>query len=437
MKGNDNQDLTRVGSGTVMGEFMRQYWLPAIRSSELKADAPPMRLMLLGEKLLAFRVSSGRAAVLDHRCPHRCASLFFGRNEHDGLRCIYHGWKFDADGKCVEMPNVAPQYDYKDKVTAKAYRTAERNGVIWVYMGSEAEAPPLPMIEATLVPEAELTIDFKQLECNFLQSLEGEIDTSHLGFLHLGNIEADQMGENDPTRFALADRTPEIKVSDAPWGTTYCGHRAAKGAGTYWRFANFLFPFWTQSPQGPFANTVRARAWVPMDDTHTMAIGFTWSKGGAAWMPMKDGSPLPGLVPMDFLPNTTDWYGRYRLAHNRSNDYFIDRDAQRSNALYSGIGAIDAQDQVVTESMGPISDHSWEHLGVSDLMIARTRRRLLSAAREWNEHRKTPPALKDPEVQFSARGGEFVTPEFDDWQRIYGKTAANAVRAVAYPGGNP
>ncbi len=275
MKGNDNQDLTRVGSGTVMGEFMRQYWLPAIRSSELKADAPPMRLMLLGEKLLAFRVSSGRAAVLDHRCPHRCASLFFGRNEHDGLRCIYHGWKFDADGKCVEMPNVAPQYDYKDKVTAKAYRTAERNGVIWVYMGSEAEAPPLPMIEATLVPEAELTIDFKQLECNFLQSLEGEIDTSHLGFLHLGNIEADQMGENDPTRFALADRTPEIKVSDAPWGTTYCGHRAAKGAGTYWRFANFLFPFWTQSPQGPFANTVRARAWVPMDDTHTMAIGFT------------------------------------------------------------------------------------------------------------------------------------------------------------------
>ncbi len=105
-KSTDGQDLTLVGPGTVMGEMMRQYWIPAALSSELSVDGDPMRLMLLGEQLIAFRDSSGRVGVLDHQCPHRCASLFLGRNEQDGIRCVYHGWKFDVDGRCLEMPNV-------------------------------------------------------------------------------------------------------------------------------------------------------------------------------------------------------------------------------------------------------------------------------------------------------------------------------------------
>src|SRR5215468_10720231 len=143
----EGAELTRVGPGTVMGELMRQYWIPAAMSSELKRDGAPLRLMLLGEKLIAFRDSAGRVGVMDHRCPHRCASLFLGRNEAGGLRCVYHGWKFDAEGNCVDMPSVPVDRDFKDKVRAKAYRVAERNGLIWVYMGDRATAPPLPAIE--------------------------------------------------------------------------------------------------------------------------------------------------------------------------------------------------------------------------------------------------------------------------------------------------
>ena len=138
-----------------MGEMMRQYWIPATMSSELERDGAPMRLMLLGEKLIAFRDSSGRVGVMDHRCPHRCASLFLGRNEENGIRCVYHGWKYDAEGNCVDMPNAPPHQDFKDKVKAKAYKVAERNGLVWVYMGARKEAPPLPAIEASLMPEAE------------------------------------------------------------------------------------------------------------------------------------------------------------------------------------------------------------------------------------------------------------------------------------------
>src|SRR5206468_7470515 len=165
-KQQDSEDLVRVGPGTVMGEMMRQYWIPALISSELERDGAPMRLVLLGEKLIAFRDSSGRVGVMDHRCPHRCASLFLGRNEEHGIRCIYHGWKYDTAGNCVDMPNAPPHKDFKHKVKAKAYKVAERNGLVWVYMGVRKEAPPLPGIEASLLPEGEQQIIFAQRECN-------------------------------------------------------------------------------------------------------------------------------------------------------------------------------------------------------------------------------------------------------------------------------
>src|SRR6195256_6062203 len=127
-------ELTRVGPGSVMGELMRCYWIPALMSSELARDGAPVRLMLLGEKLIAFRDSEGRVGVMDHRCPHRCASLFLGRNEEGGIRCVYHGWKYDVDGNCVDAPNLAGNPDFKNRIKAKAYQTEERNGLVWVYM---------------------------------------------------------------------------------------------------------------------------------------------------------------------------------------------------------------------------------------------------------------------------------------------------------------
>src|ERR1700691_1115716 len=162
--------LTRVGPGTPMGAMMREYWIPAAMGSELKRNGPPVRLVLLGERLIAWRDSAGRVGVMDHRCPHRCASLWFGRNEEGGLRCVYHGWKYDVEGRCLDQPNVPPHQDFRDKVRAKAYPARERNGVVWVYMGPRAEPPPLPSVEATLAADAQLW--FIQRECNWLQAIE-------------------------------------------------------------------------------------------------------------------------------------------------------------------------------------------------------------------------------------------------------------------------
>jgi len=426
----DSEDMTRVGPGSVMGEFMRQYWIPAAMSSELKADGDPMRLMLLGEKLIAFRDSGGRIGVMDHRCPHRCASLFLGRNEQGGIRCVYHGWKFDADGNCVDMPNVAPADDFKHKVHAKAYRTAERNGLIWVYMGAREQAPPLPAIEPSLLPSSDMTVQFVQRECNWLQALEGDIDTSHFGFLHMGQAELEDFEPDDMMRYTILNRAPQYHVADAPWGTTYAAYRAAEPGRTYWRFANYMLPFWTQTPQGDFATHVGARAWVPMDDTHTMFVHLHWKSAPSAYrMKKPDGSTLLHITRQHrYQPSSTDWYGRWRLVGNEANDWTIDRESQRANLNYTGIDNIHLQDQAVTESMGPITDHAWEHLGPSDRMIARTRRRALQAARAFREHGTLPPGVDDPAVFLQSRSGYFIVEDGAAWQDAYARQVQAAVR---------
>src|SRR4029077_2928943 len=193
----EGEQLTRVGPGTVMGELMRCYWIPALMSSVLVSDAPPIRMILLGEELIHFADSQGRVGVMDHRCPHRCASLFLGRNEDGGLRCIYHGWKYDVTGQCVDMPSVPAEQDFKHRVKAKAYRSQERAGVVWVYMGTRAEAPPLPALQILDAPDDEINVSFVMLSCNYLQALEGEIDTAHFGYLHAGHVEAHQLTEDE------------------------------------------------------------------------------------------------------------------------------------------------------------------------------------------------------------------------------------------------
>ena len=356
----EGEELTRVGPGTLMGNLMRHYWIPAAKSSELVRDGAPVRLMLLGEKLIAFRDSAGRVGVMDHKCPHRCASLFLGRNEQGGIRCTYHGWKFDVTGQCVDMPSVAPHQDFKHKVRAKAYRAVEKAGVVWVYMGAEAEAPPLPGFEILDQPEDEIIVTFAQRDCNYLQALEGEIDTSHFGFLHAGHVDIDDVPETDPLRNTIINRAPEYHVSETPWGTQYAGYRATGNGQTYWRFANFLFPFWTQAPNGEFTSHMHARAWVPLDDHHTMFVFIWWKKARAAnALPpptLKDGRVVGGTGRgFRLLPNTTDWLGRWRMADNEANDWGLDRDKQMRGEIYSGIEGIHLQDQAICESMSIVS----------------------------------------------------------------------------------
>ena len=422
----ENELLTRVGPGTPMGTLMRQYWLPACLSSELVADSDPLRLMLLGEKLIAFRDSSGRIGILDHRCPHRCASLFFGRNEEGGLRCIYHGWKFDTEGNCLDMPNLPADQDFRSKVKAKTYKAAERNGLVYVYMGEREVAPPLPAFEAALLPPGESELWARQRQCNWLQALEGDIDTSHFSFLHTGKVTIDDIDPNHLERFQYTDRAPRYHVRRTDWGTMYAAYRPAMPGNTYYRFAHFAFPFWTLFPNGPLADNVLVQGWVPMDDTHTMAFTFSWRRKTPVLSWNKEGRPLPLLDRVtETLPNTAEWFGRWRPIANRDNDYLIDREAQRT-VSYTGINGVFPQDSAVTEGMGEISDRTLENLAPSDLMIAMTRRRLLEAARALHDNGTIPPLVDDPQTGTGARSGDLIAPEGQDWLEAYEETLQQA-----------
>ncbi len=262
----DNYDsLTRTGPGTPMGELMRQYWIPAGLSSELVADGPPVRMKLLGEKMIAFRDSSGRVGVLDHRCPHRCASLFYGRNEENGLRCVYHGWKYDVDGRCLEQANVPPHQVFADKIRAKAYLATERNGMIWVFMGDRERAPALPPFEATLLPQDQVEYRFVQRRCNWLQAMDGDLDTSHVGLLHFGAARPSNDLDTESRNLVL-NKAPDYKVNDTEFGLSYGAYRPAADGGTYWRTAHFLFPFWVMPPITSVEDNVLVRGWIPLDD---------------------------------------------------------------------------------------------------------------------------------------------------------------------------
>ena len=399
----DNELLCRVGPGTPMSNLMRQYWVPAALSSELpECEGAPLRLRLLGENLIAFRTTSGAVGLIQNHCPHRGTSLFYGRNEDEGLRCVYHGWKFDVTGRCVDMPSEPAESDFKHKVRATAYPCVERGGLVWAYLGSRPTPPPLPELEANMVPEGGIQI--YQRECNWMQALEGDIDTGHTVFLHLGGMQAEEAPEGTWSRYALSRRAPTYEVVETDSGVMYGACRPAEDNISYWRIANFLFPFWAMVPTGVLGLEVRARAWIPMDDHHTLALTIGRLPRGTA----RVGRQTVG--PVETLPNTTDWYGRWRLAANASNDYRQDREMQRTRS-YSGITGIHLQDQAITESMGPVTDFSFEHMAPSDIMVTQTRRLLLNAVTAHMRNGTLPPGVHDPEVARGARGGEFLAPE--------------------------
>src|SRR5206468_11993173 len=233
----DNELLTYIGPGTPMGNVLRQYWQPVLYSEELAPDGNPERVRLLGEDLIAFRDTEGRAGLLGNNCPHRGASLFFGRNEDRGLRCVYHGWKFAADGTCVDMPNEPPESNFKDKVRATAYPCRELGGVIWSYLGPRSEPPPLPDFEWATLPERHRRHAWRAVrECNWVQAMEGDLDTSHAFILH-GAMQPPADGGRG---FFHHDKAPRLFLLDTDVGVMY-GSRRDEGPDTYyWRSSHFL-----------------------------------------------------------------------------------------------------------------------------------------------------------------------------------------------------
>jgi nitrite reductase/ring-hydroxylating ferredoxin subunit len=420
----DNELLCRVGPGTPMGNLMREYWMPAIRSDELPApDCPPLRVRLLGEDLIGFRMTSGRVGLIEDACPHRGASMFWGRNEEEGLRCVYHGWKFDAEGACVDMPSEPAESNFKAKVRSRAYPTRERNGIIWAYMGPRETPPPLPDIEANLLCQGPHQISILYRPCNWMQGLEGEMDTVHAALLHFGAMRSEDSPPGSFDYYHFRQRDAKFFTVDTEYGVVNGAYRPAEPDSYYWRVTQILFPFFHMIPGGPLGEGIRIGAYVPMDDDHHMQWEIGVFKpngepfsaaGGTRAAPVEGGR----VRDTNWLPNTTGWYGRFNIDQDLANDYLIDREAQRTWKSYTGIRGIRQQDMAMTETMGPIYDRSHEHLGTTDQFIIRVRRKLIAAAKALRDEGVIPYGVDHPEA-YRQRSGEVVLPRSQTFWDAY------------------
>jgi phthalate 4,5-dioxygenase len=412
----ENEQLTRVGPGTLMGNLIRAYWLPFYLSADLERDGQPARIRLLGEDLIAYRDSGGAVGLLAEQCPHRGASLFFGRNEETGLRCIYHGWKFDTTGRCLEMPNEPPDSGFKEKIRQLAYPCVERNGIVWTYMGSADPLPPLPALEWNVVPESQTFLAPPRVqETNFMQTIDGEYDSSHVPLLHAG------IGQEIGNAVRAKRPFPKFYTQDTPYGVLIgARYRDDGGNADYWRIYPFMMPFYTVINVNPtYQGTVlfSGHAFVPMDDEHTICIGFTWhptrdltDRERAAMHASLPGG-IEGLHPSanSFQPAHNGPYGKYWPKLNASNDWGHDYEAQRTGLRWSGIPGLWAQDAAVQRGFGPIVDRTKEHLGSADVGQIAIRRRLLRSARALAESGETPPGADDPGV-FALRPVQTMLP---------------------------
>src|SRR5688572_20879415 len=376
----DNELVTRTHPGTPMVDLLRRYWVPALLSEEIPApDCPPARVKLMGEDLVAFRDTAGRIGLIGEQCAHRGASLFFGRNEECGLRCVYHGWKFDTDGNCIDMPNEPAESDFKHKVKAKSYPAAEYAGLIWIYMGPPDRQPPLPLYQWCARPDAEQTTGQKWMqESNYAQALEGNIDSSHVGFLH--------KTFDHPTfrSGGTLERTQQRTVSrETDFGFVYGARRDAPDGQYYWRVTTYALPTFTQiASQSRGGNGIFL---IPRDDESHWWITVNPprlpddpERGDPSMIGLLNGTAIADPATLGLIPGT------WRRVRNKDNDYMLDRTMQRTHN-YTGLPGNRTQDQAVTESMGTIMDRTTEHLGAADTAVIVMRRVMLRMARRLQE----------------------------------------------------
>jgi phthalate 4,5-dioxygenase len=404
----ENQLVTLVGQGTPMGNTMRMYWIPALLSQELlEADGPPVRVRLLGEDLLAFRDSEGRIGLVDEFCPHRRASLYFGRNEECGLRCVYHGWKFDVSGACIDMMNEPPENDFKHKVRLTAYPTCELGGIVWAYLGPAERMPPVPKFAWTQAPETHRHVTKVIQECNWLQGLEGGIDTSHAPIMHRLLSETSTRGGFKPSNPFVRGKAPNLVVDLTDYGYQYAGIRPLGEAEMHIRTYHFILPFHQIRPSKAESGIPldAGHIWVPIDDETTAVYSWFYSPGA----PLHDEDRLErglGNGPMHVDPTT------FRSKANRENNYLLDRLVQKTES-YTGIDGINVQDRAIQESMGRIVDRSKEHLGPADKAIIQARK-LLRQAVKTAESGGSPDGTGTS--YYTLRAHEAVLPRDADWR---------------------
>jgi len=376
----ENELLCRVGPGTPMGNLLRRFWIPGFLEEEIGGpDSAPIRLRLLGEDLVAFKDSTGKIGVLDAFCPHRCAHLYFGRNEESGLRCVYHGWKFDVDGNCVDMPSEPEGEKLKMAMNTISYPIMVRGGVIWIYMGPKELTPEPPEFEWSRLGPKHRTATKRLQECNWAQAVEGGIDSAHISFLHRNLVELDKREDEIIHVKYGRSGNPIFSVVEADYGMLIGARRAGQDGRNYWRITPFLVPFYTMIPPVLFHSEESSgqrfdgHAWVPIDDYNV----WTWTFTCQPNRPMSKEELLSGTKGGRWGPVDDD----YRPLRNRDNDYLLDREMQRTEN-FTGLVGIPNQDAAVQESMGPIVNRTREHLGTSDSAIIAFRRIVLNLARD-------------------------------------------------------
>jgi phenylpropionate dioxygenase-like ring-hydroxylating dioxygenase large terminal subunit len=400
----DNEILTRVEGGTPMGELMRRFWMPAVMSEELPDnDGKPIRVLLLGEALVAFRASDGRVGLMQEHCPHRGTSLALGANEKGGIRCLYHGWKFNVDGKCVDTPAEPTGSTLKDRVRARAYPTVEKGGVVWAYMGPADKRPPFPDYEWLNMAPGHSMVFKVQEDCNYAQAVEGTIDTAHAGILHR-SVRWDDPGAYPHEKVLQAG----LEVEYTKYGMRYAGLRSLPDGRTYARVTIAPLPFFTLIPPDTGdpvrASRRMANAFVPRDSTSTwhMQWFFDISRPVDRAYRIKEG----GL----------DLADDYRKKVSVDNWYMQDRKMMKDQN-FSGISGILVQDHAVVETQGRIVDRTAEHLGTSDVAVVAWRRSLIRAAKALMQSGEAPAAVTDPNIPWKdIKSAEIMLPPGQSWK---------------------
>lgn len=377
--------LTKVGPGTPMGNLMRRYWVPALRSDEIaQPDGPQVRIPLLGEKLLAFRDTDGNARIIDEFCSHRGVSLYFGRNEENGIRCAYHGVKFDGDGKCVDVPS-SPQAC--SRMHIKGYPCIERGGIVWTYMGPPDKKPEPPEVEWCTLPESHVFVSRRLQYSSYLQAMEGGIDTAHVSYVHRYEVDTDPMHQGvKALDYIKADGNVVFEIEKTPFGLSLFGRRNGEPDSYYWRVTQWLFPWFTLiAPFGDHA--LGGHVWVPIDDHSCWAWSINWQPAHPLTQEEREAMEAGKGIHVEY-EDTVNFIPKA----NRDNDYLMDRKAQQEKRAYSGVFGFSAQDYSLQESMGPIQNHEAEQLLPTDKAIVMARRMLQEGVLAV-ENGEDPPAL--------------------------------------------
>jgi phenylpropionate dioxygenase-like ring-hydroxylating dioxygenase large terminal subunit len=410
----DNELLTRTGAGTPMGDMFRRFWTPVLLSQELpERDGPPVRVQVMGEDLIAFRDTGGRIGLVEPVCPHRGANLFWGRNEEHGLRCAFHGWKFDVEGKCLDTPCVPAGTAMKDKMRIKSYPTEERGEMIWAYMGPPEHKPPFPHIEFTMLPGSKRYVSKKLQECNWAQAAEGGLDTAHFSYLHMAVSKDEEefnaaMSRSDASqqqqrvKWMRDDGAPRFTIIPHDVGIVIGGARHADAGNTYWRISQFLMPNHGYTPNAFAGESYHGQAWVPIDDYSCWVYCYTWN-------PERDITQDERRKYAGGFAVHAELGAGYVPIRNRSNDYLIDRREQKHRS-FTGIVGVSEQDACIQDSQGSIADRTREHLGPTDLGIVRFRQMVTEAAKALASGME-PKAATLPQAYLVRCGGEVTSDD--------------------------